>query len=40
MASKAAVLGKTTKTDLPDALFAEPFDALDECAQMSGVDFL
>ena len=25
MASKAAVLGKTTKTDLPDALFAEPF---------------
>jgi large subunit ribosomal protein L4 len=25
MASKAAVLGKTTKADLPDALFAEPF---------------
>jgi large subunit ribosomal protein L4 len=25
MASKAAALGKTTKTDLPDALFAEPF---------------
>jgi len=25
MASKAAVLGKTTKTDLPDALFTEPF---------------
>jgi large subunit ribosomal protein L4 len=25
MASKAAVLGKTTKTDLPDELFAEPF---------------
>jgi len=25
MASKAAVLGKTSKTDLPDALFAEPF---------------
>ena len=25
MANKAAVLGKTTKTDLPDALFAEPF---------------
>ncbi len=25
MASKAAVLGKTTKTDLPDALFSEPF---------------
>jgi large subunit ribosomal protein L4 len=25
MPSKAAVLGKTTKADLPDALFAEPF---------------
>ncbi len=25
MASKAPVLGKTTKADLPDALFAEPF---------------
>src|ERR1700744_2052964 len=25
MASKAAVLGKTTKTDLPPGLFAEPF---------------
>jgi large subunit ribosomal protein L4 len=25
MANKAAVLGKTTKADLPDALFAEPF---------------
>jgi large subunit ribosomal protein L4 len=25
MANKAAVLGKTTKVDLPDALFAEPF---------------
>ena len=25
MASKAAVLGKTSKADLPDALFAEPF---------------
>ena len=35
MASKAAVLGKTTKADLPEGLFAEPFhqSLVDEAAR-------
>ena len=35
MASKAAVLGKTTKADLPEGIFAEPFhqSLVDEAAR-------